>query len=131
MDTTHRRLRRVPGGVLEGREGREGRSIGSNRRGPYAVVEVAYSGYGGLADGGRDWGYGLAPRWQQWQWQWKRWQTMKRTSVEVSVSVMSDEEEEDGYALQHLILGPEGWLLGRNMRREGVFRPFRFSVGGE
>ena len=59
MDTTHRRLRRVPGGVLEGREGWEGRSIGSNRRGPYAVVEVAYSGYGGLADGGRDWGYGL------------------------------------------------------------------------
>ena len=41
------------------REGKEGRSISSDRGGPYGIVEDYY---GGLANGQRDWGYGLAWR---------------------------------------------------------------------
>ena len=50
---THRRLGRVPGGDLEDREGR---SVGSDRRGVEWVVKIAS---GGLVEGGRDWDDGL------------------------------------------------------------------------
>lgn len=49
----------MPGGAEEGRERREGRSIGSYGRGTKGVVEVAE---GGLANRGSDWGYRLAQR---------------------------------------------------------------------
>ena len=54
MGKTDRWLGRGPGQIW-GRCG-EWRSIGGDRRGAKGVVEVAD---GGLADRGRDWGYGL------------------------------------------------------------------------
>lgn len=54
--TTHRWLEWGPRGVMERREHRERRDIGSDRRAPEDVVEVAD---GRLADGGCDWDYGL------------------------------------------------------------------------
>ena len=56
LNMTHRRLVRLPGGDLEDREGR---SIGSDRRGAEWVVKVAD---GGLAGRRRDWGDGLGGR---------------------------------------------------------------------
>lgn len=81
IDTTHRRLGRVP--VLEGLKGLkggEGGSIGSKRRGT-AVVEVADDG---LAGRGSDWGYGLS------------------AAVATNEQLLTDDDE--AHILQHLIL---------------------------